>query len=215
MGDNTWSQQIDAMRRRVATLYRSASAAPTPHELLPVAFEELQTALEELQVMYDELCQQHDQMLATREQVDAQFQAYQALFVYAPVAYLVTSLNGTIRRANLAAAALFCSAERFMIGRSLALFVPEGARRAFRERLAGLRGQSERPQTWVMRLQPWRGSGFQAMLTLEFEHSPLGRPAAIRWIVQDMATIQRAMDQVAPLHADVEERALMVGGGLE
>jgi PAS domain S-box-containing protein len=201
MGDGIWIQQIDAMQRRMATLYRSAATEATTHDLLPVAFEELQTALEELRSMYEELCLQHDHLLNTREQIEAEFQAFQDLFAQAPVAYLVTSLNGTIRQANLAAAALFFSAEKFMVGRSLALFVPEGERRAFRERLAQLHVQIQHPQTWEMRLQPWRGSGFHATLTVAFARGPLGRPTAIRWIIQDAVRLAQNQDQAIALHA--------------
>src|SRR5262245_61488407 len=126
MSESIWPQQLDAMRRRVTALYRSAATEAAQHDLLPVAFEELQAALEEMHSMYEELCLQHEYLLNTREQIDAEFQAYQDLFVHAPVAYLTTNLNGTIRQANRAAAALFDSAEKFLIGRSLALFVPEG-----------------------------------------------------------------------------------------
>jgi two-component system, OmpR family, sensor histidine kinase VicK len=212
MDDSTWPRQLDAMRRRVTTLYRSAAAEAAQHELLPVAFEELQTALEELRAMYEELCEQHEHLLNTREHIEAERQASQDLFDGVPVAYLITSLNGTIRQANYAAAALFHSAAKFMIGRSLALFVPEGERRTFRERLAQVRGQGQHPQVWEMRMQSWRGASFQAMLTTAAVHGPLGHPTAIRWIVQDVAAYARAesLPQAAP-----EERVRMVGGGVE
>ena len=203
MSDNTWIHQIGAMQRRVATLYRSAATEATPHELLPVAFEELQNALEELRSMYEEISQQHEHMLNAREQIEAEFQAYQDLYVHAPIAYLVTNLGGTIRQANHAAAALFCSAEKFMVGRSLALFVPEGERRIFRERLIALRGQSQSPQTWEMRLQSWRGSAFQALLTIAVACGPLGRPTAIRWMIQDVARLAQTEGQAVLLQAEV------------
>jgi PAS domain S-box-containing protein len=180
-----------------------------------VAFEELQAALEELHSMNEELCLQQEYLLNAREQSEAEFQMYQDLFVHAPVAYLITSLNGTIRQANLAAAELFFSAEKFMIGRSLALFVPEGERSAFRDRLAQLRGQSQQRHTWETRLQPWRGSGFQSRLTVAFAHGRLGRPTAIRWIIQNIAESGLTRDQAVALHAQPEEQARAVGSGLE
>lgn len=206
MSESNWPRLLDAMRQRVMILYRSAAAEATQDELLPVAFEELQNALEELHSMYEELRKQNELLLNTREQIEAEFQAYQDLFVSAPVAYLVTSLSGTIRQANRAAADLFHSDEKFMVGRSLALFVPEGERRAFRDRLAQLRSETQQPQVWKIRLQPWGGDSFRALLTIAFAHGPLGRPTAIRWIVQDMAT--SVQDQSLALHAALEERAI-------
>jgi PAS domain S-box-containing protein len=207
MSDSTWPQHLEAMRRRVATLYRSAATGPVQHELLPVAFEELQNALEELQAMYEDLCLQHEHLLDTREHVEAEFQAYRDLFVYAPVAYLSTSLNGAIRYVNRAAAALFQTTERSMIGRSLALFVPEGQRRAFRERLAQL-SRSRHPQVWEMPMQPWHGASFQAELTTLVVCGPLGHPTAIRWVVRSV-TAEQSLD----IHAAPVELARTVGSG--
>jgi PAS domain S-box-containing protein len=204
--NDSHSQQIAAMRQRVATLYRSAAATPHHHELLPVAFEELQSALEELQAMQEELHQQHEYLLNTRQYIEAEFQSYYDLFVCAPVAYLITGMSGTIRQANRAATELFSTVEKFMIGRSLALFVPEGERRAFRERLAQMR-YSQQPQIWAARMQPWHGTPFQAELTTAVAHGPLGHPTAIRWIVQDRAARAPAEDQIHAGVADLEERA--------
>ena len=210
-----WPQQLDAMRRRVAVLYRNAAAEAVQYELLPVAFEELQTALEELQAMYEELCEQHEGLLNSREHIEAELKAAHDLFYGAPVAYVITNINGTIRQANAAAAKLFQTAEKFMVGRSLALFVPEGERRAFRERVAQARGQSGLPQCWEMRMQPWQGGSFQAMLTSAVAYGPLGRPTAIRWIVQDIAAHAQAERDIAARHAEPEERVPMVGGSAE
>jgi hypothetical protein len=84
-----------------------------------------------------------------------------------------------------------------MVGRSLALFVPEGERRAFRERLTQLHSQSQQVQVWAMRLQPWRGAGFQAALTTVVVHGPLGHPTAIRWIVEDITAQAEEQSQVS------------------
>jgi PAS domain S-box-containing protein len=212
MSDNTWHQQLEAMRRRVATLYRSAATEPAQHQLLPMAFEELQNALEEMEVMCEELHLQHELLLNTRERIETEFQSYQDLFLSAPVAYLITSLNGTIRQANHAAAALFQTAEKFMIGRSLALFVPEGQRRAFREYLAQM-SHSQHPQLWETRMQPWRGTPFQATLTTAVARGPLGYPTAVRWIVQDMAAPAQVETRTRAVLDEPEERALMAPEG--
>lgn len=215
MSDSMWPQQLAAMRRRIATLYRSAASDSTQRELLPVAFEELQNALEELEAMYEDLRLQHEHILDTRERVETEFQTYQDLFASAPVAYLSTSLNGTIRHANRAAAALFQTAERAMIGRSLALFVPEGERRAFRACVEQL-PRSQDPQLWEARMQPWGGTSFQAALTTSVAYGPLGHPTVVRWIVEDIATREQPQGQRQASQAPLEERERMVGAnGLE
>ena len=211
VSDSIWARQIGAMQGRVATLYRSAAAGATRCELLLVAFEELQAALEELKVMHEELCEQHGQLLNTREQIEAELQAARLHFDHAPVAYLITNLNGTIRQANHAAAALFHSAQKAMVGRSLALFVPEGERRAFRERLAQLRLHGAHQEVWEARMQPWGGTCFQAVLTIACAHGPLGHPRAIRWIVQDAAAYPRSANECVSPQAAPGGRAQAVG----
>jgi PAS domain S-box-containing protein len=213
MSNSNWPQQLEAMRRRVTALYRSAASGPVQHELLPVAFEELQNALEELQAMYEELCLQHEHLLNTREHVEAEFQTYQHLFTHAPIAYLSTGLNGTIRHANCAAAALFHTTERSMIGRSLALFVPDGQRHAFRERMVQLT-HSQDPQAWEAQMRSWRGASFQAALTTLTVHGPLGYPTAIRWVVR---AVDAAQTTELGLSTEVEPEPLSreVGGSMD
>ena len=117
MHKSSLQEQITALRRRVSTLYRNASAAHQAQELLPVAFEELESALEILQAVQEELHRQREHVLTTREQVEAEFQAHKDLFAEAPVAYMITSPIGAIRQINHAAATLFASTEKSMIGR--------------------------------------------------------------------------------------------------
>jgi PAS domain S-box-containing protein len=178
-------EQIAAMRRRVTALYRNASAGLQQDDLLSMAFEELQNALEQLQAMQEELNRQHENVLTRSERAEVEFQFYKHLFTEAPVAYLITSPTGTIRQANQAAATLFSSPERFLVGRSLTLFVPEGERRPFRERLSEM-AHSRETEVWTAHMQSWRGVAFRATLTTTVDVSPLGRPTLIRWIIQKM-----------------------------
>jgi PAS domain S-box-containing protein len=203
-------EQIAAMRRRITTLYRNASTAPQEQELLPIAFEELQNAMEELQAMQEELNQQHEHLLTTREHAAIEFQFYKDLFVEAPVPYLITSPNGVIRYANRMAAELFSSAEKFMVGRSLMLFVPDGERRLFRERMAQV-ARSQYTQVWETNMQSWAGTPFRALLTTAVAYGRLGHATAVRWIVQNMARISQG-EQIATSAADLADRARMVGG---
>jgi PAS domain S-box-containing protein len=210
MDQTSVAQQITALHRRVQTLFRSATTTQQDLELLPVALEELANALEELRTMQEELHFQQEELLNTRELVEAELQSYKDHFLRAPVAYLVTNMNGTIRQANYAAAELFSSTEKFMVGRSLALFVPEGERRAFRERLAQV-AHNRHPQSLEVRLQSWTGMPFQAALTAAVAHGPLGHPTAIRWIVQTSTARAPAEEQRSPHVAEPVEQVRMVG----
>jgi PAS domain S-box-containing protein len=211
MHESTPADRIEAMRRRVTILYRSAATRPQRHELLPEAFEELQNALEELQSMNDELHRQHEYLLTSGEQIEAERQSYQDLFTHAPVAYLITNLDGTIRRANLPAVELFQTAEKFMVGRSLALFVPDGARRAFREQLMQLR-QADRVLAWEAHMQLWGGRPFVAALTVAVARGPLGHPVEARWVVQDITERTRGEEQTRAHVAELERRIRELSG---
>ena len=189
------SHQIQAMRRRLRLLYQEAHSDSGRQELLPQAFEELESALEELQALEAELHQQQMQLLDLREHLDAEHQAYRDLFETAPVAYLITSLDGTIQKTNRTAAALFETVEKFMIGRSLALFVPEGERREFRAWVARLR-EKDRIHELAARMQPWSGAPFEAEISVAVVRGALGRPLSLRWIIMKSKPQPQALLQV-------------------
>lgn len=195
------SQQIQAMRQRMQLLYRSAHADTHQHELLPRAFDELDHALEELQTLETELYQQQAHLLETREHLEAERQTYQELFEFAPASYLITTPEGTIRRANQAATTLFESIEKFMIGRSLALFVPESERRAFRAAILQLH-TLEGTQEWETRMQPWGGPAFDAALSVAVVRGHLGRPLSLRWIITKLSQGNVTSEQLKTANLD-------------
>src|SRR5262249_37935993 len=149
---------------RIRLLYRSAGDEIDQYPIVPQAFEELQVAMEELQTVEATLREQNVALAGALDTAERSGQHARELFQLAPVSYLVTGANGTIRQANHAAERLFQTMERFMVGRSLALFVPEGERRAFRARFAELRN-AQATLEWEQQMQPWNGEPFDAQLT--------------------------------------------------
>lgn len=184
------NQQIDVMRRRISVLYQSAKTT-SEQELLPRAFEELQLAIEELQSAEENLIEQHQELQAQVDQIEQERQRYQELFENAPVGYLITSLDGAIRQANLIGQQILGTTEKFLVGRSLALFVPSGARRAFREQVTALR-QNGSPQEWRVELQPWEGAPAPFELTVALIQGSLGRPTGLRWLMRPVARTTEA-----------------------
>jgi PAS domain S-box-containing protein len=80
---------------------------------------------------------------------------YRDLFDRAPEGLLSTDLHGDIRDVNRAASSLLGSTPIDLIGRSLAVFVTRGQRRAFRSRLAKLgAGRGSEIQEWQVQFQP-------------------------------------------------------------
>lgn len=74
--------------------------------LLGGALEELDVALEELRVTEEEVRTRQEALDAGGRANETERERYQALFVLAPAAYLVTDPAGLIREANLRAVAL-------------------------------------------------------------------------------------------------------------
>jgi len=200
------SRQIQAMRQRMQILYRSANSDLHYRDLLPKAFEELDYAFEELQTLEMEIYQQQLLLLDTREHLEAERQAYQELFEFAPASYLITSPEGAIRRANQAAATLFETIEKFMIGRSLALFVPEGERRAFRDQMMRLR-TLDGIQEWQAHMQPWGGQAFDATISVAVVRGKLGHPMTLRWIIKKISPAPEEYAQLNGHNAEPARRA--------
>src|SRR5262245_3424264 len=97
------SNQIHAMSQRIRVLYRSAGDVMHQHPLLPQAFEELQVAMEELQTVEATLREQNVELIGALDTIDQARKHAHELFQFAPLAYMVTGVNGTIRQANQAA----------------------------------------------------------------------------------------------------------------
>lgn len=200
----TLTQQIDVMRRRIGVLYQSASTT-SERELLPRAFEELQLAIEELQTAEESLRDQHQELLASVDQIEQDRLRYQDLFELAPIGYLITSLDATIRQANQTAQHILGAPEKFLVGRSLALFVPVGGRRPFRERVQALR-HIQAPQRWLHEIQPWQGDPYLVELTIALIQTSQGRPTGLRWLVQPREAQPDTAEQLQQRVAELEQQ---------
>jgi PAS domain S-box-containing protein len=198
-------RQVATARWRVAGLERHAEQAlVSPIQLLPVAFEELSVAFEELQTAQDELLHQQSELSSTHEQIEAERRRYQELFDFAPDAYLVTTANGAIREANLAAAALLGVTQSALVGTPLALFVADYARRAFRRDMSQLRHRAG-PQHWEVRIQPHTGGVFIAAITVVPIRDWSGLPTGLRWMLRDVTERKQAEEQIGALNVQLEE----------
>jgi len=181
---------LEAMRQRIQALYRQGSSSLQQDAVLTTAFEELRLALDHLQMAEAMLREQHEQSLNIRAELEQEFQRYKDLFEHAPVGYIITNIEGTIRQANPIAAAMLQSNERALVGRALALFLPEGQRRAFREMISHL-VQEKRPQAWEMTMRSWNGLPFEAEITVNVRRGSTGQPIALYWLIRDTSTLKR------------------------
>jgi PAS domain S-box-containing protein len=161
-------------------------------------------AREELRVAEGELREQNEELAATRASLEAERQRYVDLFEFAPVAYLVTDLNGAIREANRPAAALLDMPQSLLVGKPLVLFVASKERRDFRRRmLAVARGGGE-PQAWDLCLLPRNRPSL--LVEAVVRRSAEAGPRELRWSLRDVEERRRIEEEVRRLNVELEER---------
>ena len=174
--------KIQTLRQRVQSLYQQAGTNAQSNAVLSRAFEELAHALEELQAADRALHQQRDEWLNKLAELELGSQRYKDLFEHAPAGYVVTSVDGAIRQANSAALALLETSDRAIVGRPLAVFVPDGQRRAFRDKITQLL-QAPAPQEWIVSMCSWEGTPLEVRLRASVLRGTSGRPLALYWLI--------------------------------
>jgi PAS domain S-box-containing protein len=122
---------------------------------------------------------------------------YRLLFEYAPDGYLATDVSGTIREANRAAAILVRAPPGGLVGRTLASFVCDEERRAFRAELHRLKRTRPRgTKEWVVRLRPAGAEPFEAALTVSFLAERLGDGTGLLWSLRDVTRRRRVEEKL-------------------
>jgi PAS domain S-box-containing protein len=136
---------------------------------------------EELRVAEEEVRTQQEALDLGRAATEADRQRYQALFLLAPAAYLITDPAGLIREANLRAVALLGIAHRFVAGKPLALFVELEDRQPFRDRLGRL--AHEDLADWRVRLHPRGGGPIPVTVSVAVRRDRNGTAEELRWLL--------------------------------
>jgi PAS domain S-box-containing protein len=201
-----YSRQLSAMQWRVEGLRRHEHAAPEQRVIMTAeALEALDTTMEELRVAVEDLQQKNDELRKVRAQLEAERQRYRELFDFAPDGYLVTDLHGVIRNANQSAAALLNVDRAYLVGKPLAVFIPEEGRSAFRSEMFRLK-DTITSADYELRLQPRKGSPFEAAMRVAVARDARGNPIALRWTIRDVSAQKRAEEQIRALNTELEGR---------
>jgi PAS domain S-box-containing protein len=108
---------------------------------------------------------------------------YRLLFERAPLPYVVTDYDGTIRAANRAAAVLLKRPSELLAGQPLAAFVPLERRGEFRETLAGL-PLLDGVRDWRLTLVPHAGAPVEVAVHANVLDGAWEGGDAIFWIVR-------------------------------
>jgi len=117
--------QLASAVHRYNALQRRAEARREPAAVLAKSLAELGTVLEEVRVAQEQLIESRSQVERLQEQLREEADKYWRLFDSMPDVYVVTRPDTTIVEANRAAAQLFNVSQRFLIGKTLSVFVCE------------------------------------------------------------------------------------------
>jgi PAS domain S-box-containing protein len=118
--------QLASAVQRFHSLERRIPEAEMPQtKLIGSLFKELQNALEEVRVAQEQLIEGRTRMEALQAELREQYQKYWELFDEMPQAYVVTRHDSTILEVNRAASALFNVSQRFLVGKTLSVFVSD------------------------------------------------------------------------------------------
>jgi PAS domain S-box-containing protein len=174
--------KVRIIQERMQTIYRNTAKETLPRMLLEDVFTELDKGIELLTVSQSELADQYETHVAERINTDLERQRYYELFLHAPISYFVTSTEGTIREANIAATKLLVCTGNGLVGRALSTFVVEGERRAFRSELSSL-AQERGSYELRFKLITAQNSSVAMRAVVNVARGSSGIPTALRWVL--------------------------------
>jgi PAS domain S-box-containing protein len=192
----------DARNRSESARQSAASSAP---DASPDENVDLIEALEELHVADEELRLQNEELIASRDQLDTERRKYYDLFDFAPDAYIVTDVHGTIAEANLAASQLLGVQRQFLTGKPLPVFFDAEARAAHRHQLDQLCG-FERIDGWEIGIRPRGGTPIPVSISIGRVTAADKNVTGFRWIIRDVSKRVSAEEEVRQLNRDLELR---------
>jgi PAS domain S-box-containing protein len=166
--------------------------------------EDLISAFEALRLADEELRAHSEALAATSNELDRERRKFRELFEFAPDAYLITDLYGTIRDANVAAGRMLGLDPKFLVGKLLPSFFEESARKQYPEQL-DLLCDRDRLDDWEMWLHPRRGA--TARVSASIARSSRNYLAAeYRWILHDVTARRQAEEAIREEKRELELR---------
>ena len=125
MGIDVLELQIVSALQRFSTLQRRAANAADHPKLLGRSIQELESVLETLRLAQQQLMENRARLEQTQAELNREREKYQQLFDDLPQPCLVTRSDTLITEANRAASELLNVSQRFLVGKSLSVFVCE------------------------------------------------------------------------------------------
>jgi two-component system sensor histidine kinase VicK len=118
-------QLVSALQRYSTLQRRAAGETVDQPKLFGRALKELEAALEDLKVAQEQLIENRHRMEHLQAELTQQYDKYWQLFDQMSDAYVVSKPDSTILEANKAAADFFNVSQRFLIGKTVSVFVCE------------------------------------------------------------------------------------------
>lgn len=166
--------------------------------------EDLLATIEELRLADEELRIQTEALADSRDALDQERIRFRELFDFAPDAYLITDLYGTIREANVAASKLLGVDPKQLVGKPLPSFFEDSARKQFPHQLDQLSDRN-RLDDWEMWVHPRRGTDTAVSASVA-RSSRNYLAAEYRWIVRDITKRRQAEEAIRTLNRELELR---------
>lgn len=188
-------KHLAQMEQHEAELYKAVSGDSIGQSSMLDYLAALSTALGELRVAEDVLYQQNEQLNRVRETLENEYRRYQALFEFAPDAYLITDVHGEIQEANQVASDLLSLDSKSLVGKSLKSFVPEDYQRIFRSLLLQLQTR-DHIQEWELKLFAKNQAPFDAALSVSVVKDIQGRAISLRWLVHNITSRKQVEKQL-------------------
>jgi PAS domain S-box-containing protein len=117
--------QLVSALQRFSTLQRNAADGRDHSKLLGRSITELESVLEELRVAQHQLVDNRTRLEQMQLELSREREKYWRLFDEMPQAFVITRSDTLITEANRAASELLNVSQRFLIGKTLSVFVCE------------------------------------------------------------------------------------------
>ena len=166
--------------QRLAVLQRRALAERDESRLLARALQELSTALGEIRVAQEQLVEARHRLETSDVELARARERYWQLFEEVPQPYIVTDSRSVINEANPAAAHLFNVSQRFLVGKTMSVFVCED-RAGFLSDVARLASEGQ-PAELTFKLRPRERAPLEVVATVGADRHGL------RWVVRPAST---------------------------
>lgn len=182
--------------------------------LLKAALTELSISLEELHVCAEELNRQNEDLISTQEILDSERQRYHDLFNFAPDGYIITTVNGIIQEANIAAAQLLDIRQSYLLGKPISVFVHPEDRQEFRQISHQLLHKDQIRDRIFRMTYNLRKRDFPAELTAAAIRDRTGNLVKIQWLFRNIRHRQQIEQKIREQAAllDITSDAIFVRG---